>query len=63
VILDSYVIVNISTNSAATAGPCYGPRRWQVKTDHSLIDGMLDSMLLSRYEGGAAAGPAIAGVE
>ena len=48
---------NISTSSpAAQAGPGLGPSRWKVKTDHSLIQGMLDSMLLCRYEKNGAAG-------
>jgi glutathione S-transferase len=51
VILDSYVIVEyLDELGGNRLIPAYGPRRWQVKTDHSLIDGMLDSMLLSRYE-------------
>jgi len=31
--------------------PASGPDRWKVKSDHSLLQGMLDSMLLCRYEG------------
>lgn len=51
VILDSYVIVEY-LNEMAGGGliPDYGPRRWKTKTNHSLINGMLDSMLLCRYE-------------
>ena len=30
--------------------PASGPTRWKVKSDHSLLQGMLDSMLLCRYE-------------
>jgi len=30
--------------------PASGPERWKVKSDHSLLQGMLDSMLLCRYE-------------
>jgi glutathione S-transferase len=30
--------------------PASGPMRWKVKTEHSLLQGMLDSMLLCRYE-------------
>ena len=51
VILDSYVIVEYLNELAGgdlIAG--YGPKRWQQKTDHSLLDGVLDSMLLCRYE-------------
>lgn len=51
VILDSYVIVEFLNELAGgKLVPANGPRRWQVKTDHSLINGMLDSMLLCRYE-------------
>ena len=51
VILDSYVIVEyLDELGGNRLIPAYGPRRWKVKTDHSLIDGMLDSMLLCRYE-------------
>ena len=51
VILDSYVIVEyLDELGGGSLIPAYGPRRWQVKSDHSLIDGMLDSMLLCRYE-------------
>ncbi len=51
VILDSYVIVEyLDELGGNRLIPAYGPRRWRVKTEHSLIDGMLDSMLLSRYE-------------
>jgi glutathione S-transferase len=53
VILDSYVIVEYLNETAGGALiPAYGRKRWQVKTDHSLIQGMLDSMLLCRYEKG-----------
>jgi len=52
VILDSYVIVEYLDELAGGGKliPTSGPTRWQVKTDHSLINGMLDSMLLCRYE-------------
>ena len=51
VILDSYVIVEyLDEIGAGALIPGYGRKRWQVKTDHSLLDGMLDSMLLCRYE-------------
>ena len=51
VILDSYVIVEYLNETAGGALiPAYGRKRWQVKTDHSLLQGMLDSMLLCRYE-------------
>lgn len=51
VILDSYVIVEyLNETAGGSLIPDYGPRRWQAKTNHSLINGMLDSMLLCRYE-------------
>jgi glutathione S-transferase len=52
VILDSYVIVEY-LDSLAGGGkliPASGAARWKVKSDHSLLQGMLDSMLLCRYE-------------
>src|SRR6201990_3733093 len=53
VILDSYVIVEYLDELAGGGKliPASGPTRWQVKTDHSLLQSMLDSMLLCRYEG------------
>jgi glutathione S-transferase len=52
VILDSYVIVEYLNEIAGGALiPDYGPQRWKVKSDHSLLQGMLESMLLCRYEG------------
>ena len=52
VILDSYVIVEYLDELAGGGKliPASGPDRWKVKSDHSLIQGMLDSMLLCRYE-------------
>jgi glutathione S-transferase len=52
VILDSYVIVEYLDELAGGGKliPASGPDRWQVKSDHSLLQGMLDSMLLCRYE-------------
>lgn len=51
-ILDSLVIVEYL--DAVTGGgrliPASGPDRWRVKTEHSIIQGMLDAMLLCRYE-------------
>jgi glutathione S-transferase len=51
VILDSYVIVEYLDDLAGGGRliPA-GAERWQVKSDHSLLQGMLDSMLLCRYE-------------
>jgi len=52
VVLDSYVIVEYLDELAGGGKliPSSGPDRWQVKRDHSLLQGMLDSMLLCRYE-------------
>jgi glutathione S-transferase len=51
VILDSYVIVEyLNEMAGGRLIPDYGPQRWKAKTNHSLINGMLDSMLLCRYE-------------
>jgi len=52
VILDSYVIVEYLDDLAGGGKliPASGPDRWKVKSDHSLLQGMLDSMLLCRYE-------------
>ena len=51
VIVDSYVIVEyLNEIAGGNLIPDYGPTRWKVKTDHSLLQGMLDSMLLCRYE-------------
>ena len=52
VVLDSYVIVEYLDELAGGGKliPASGPLRWKVKTDHSLLQGMLDSMLLCRYE-------------
>ena len=52
VILDSYVIVEYldETRRRRQADPDSGPNRWKVKTEHSILQGMLDAMLLCRYE-------------
>ena len=52
VIIDSYVIVEYLDELAGGGKliPASGPARWKVKTDHSILQGMLDSMLLCRYE-------------
>ena len=52
VILDSYVIVEYLEDLAGGGKliPTSGALRWKVKSDHSLLQGMLDSMLLCRYE-------------
>src|SRR4029078_10634114 len=48
--VDSYVIVEYLDELAGGGKliPASGPTRWKVKSDHSLIQGMLDSMLLCR---------------
>jgi glutathione S-transferase len=52
IIVDSYVIVEYLDELAGGGRliPASGPLRWKVKTEHSLLQGMLDSMLLCRYE-------------
>jgi glutathione S-transferase len=52
VILDSFVIVEYLDDLAGGGKliPASGAARWKVKSDHSLLQGMLDSMLLCRYE-------------
>jgi len=52
VILDSYVIVEYLDELVGGGKliPASGPLRWKIKTDHSLLQGALDSMLLCRYE-------------
>jgi glutathione S-transferase len=52
VITDSYVIVEYLDDLAGGGKliPASGPIKWKVKSDHSLLQGMLDSMLLCRYE-------------
>jgi glutathione S-transferase len=52
VILDSYVIVEYLDELAGGGKliPANGAARWTVKSEHSMLQGMLDSMLLCRYE-------------
>lgn len=52
VIVDSYVIVEFFDELAGGNRliPAAGPARWQVKSNHAILQGMLDSMLLCRYE-------------
>ena len=52
VIVDSYVIVEYLDDLAGGGKliPASGALRWRVKSDHSLLQGMLDAMLLCRYE-------------
>ncbi|TAI66452.1 glutathione S-transferase family protein [Bradyrhizobium sp. Leo170] len=51
-ILDSYVVVEYLDELAGGGKllPLSGPTRWRVKSEHSMLQGMLDSMLLCRYE-------------
>ena len=52
VIINSYVIVEYLDELAGGGKliPASGANRWKVKSDHSLLQGMLNSMLLCRYE-------------
>ena len=52
VVLDSYVIVEYLDELAGGGKliPASGSKKWKAKGDHSLLQGMLDSMLLCRYE-------------
>jgi glutathione S-transferase len=52
VIVDSFVIAEYLDDLAGGGKllPSSGPEKWRVKSDHSLLQGMLDSMLLCRYE-------------
>ena len=51
-IVDSYVIVEYLDDLAGGGKliPASGPKRWQVKTEHAILQGMLEAMLLCRYE-------------
>ena len=53
VVVDSYVIVEYLDELAGGGKliPTSGALKWKVKSDHSLLQGMLDAMLLCRYEG------------
>jgi glutathione S-transferase len=51
VIVDSYVIAEyLDELGGGKLIPASGPARWRVKSDHAMLQGMLDSMLLCRYE-------------
>ncbi len=52
VVVNSYVIVEYLDELAGGGKliPASGALKWKVKSDHSLLQGMLDSMLLCRYE-------------
>ena len=51
-IVDSYVIAEYLDELAGGGKliPASGAQKWRVKTDHAIIQGMLDAMLLCRYE-------------
>src|SRR2546423_13348002 len=52
IVVDSYVIVEYLDELAGGGKivPASGALRWKVKSDHSMLQGMLDSILLCRYE-------------
>ncbi|MGM4915975.1 glutathione S-transferase family protein [Tardiphaga sp. 813_E8_N1_3] len=54
VIVDSYVITEYLDELAGGNKliPASGPARWKVKSEHSMLQGMTDAMLLCRYEVG-----------
>jgi glutathione S-transferase len=54
VIVDSYVITEYLDELAGGNKliPASGPARWKVKSEHSILQGMTDAMLLCRYEVG-----------
>jgi glutathione S-transferase len=54
VIVDSYVITEYLDELAGGNKliPAAGPARWKVKSEHSMLQGMTDAMLLCRYEVG-----------
>lgn len=50
-IVDSYVIVEYLDELAGNKLiPASGPAKWRAKSEHSITQGMLESMLLCRYE-------------
>jgi glutathione S-transferase len=53
IILDSSTITEyLDELAGGKLIPASGPLRWQVKTEHSILQGMTDAMLLCRYERG-----------
>ncbi|WP_425992272.1 glutathione S-transferase family protein [Afipia sp. DC4300-2b1] len=51
VIVDSYVIAEyLDELGGGKLIPASGPAKWQAKTEHSILQGMLDALLLCRYE-------------
>ena len=51
-IVDSYVIAEYFDELAGGGKliPASGTKKWQIKTEHAITQGMLDAMLLCRYE-------------
>lgn len=50
-IVDSYVIVEyLDELAGGKLIPASGEARWRVKTEHSILQGMLEAMILCRYE-------------
>jgi glutathione S-transferase len=53
VIVDSYVIVEyLDELAGGKLIPAAGAARWRVKSEHAMLQGMTDAMLLCRYETG-----------
>ena len=51
VLIDSFVIAEyLDELGGGRLIPASGPARWHARSDHSCLQGMLDSMLLCRYE-------------
>lgn len=52
VVVDSLTIIDYLDDLAGGGKlmPASGPARWRVRSEHSIIQGMLDAMLLCRYE-------------
>ena len=51
IIVDSYVIAEyLDELGGGKLIPASGPAKWQAKTEHSILQGMLDALLLCRYE-------------
>ncbi|HEX7790068.1 MAG TPA: glutathione S-transferase N-terminal domain-containing protein [Afipia sp.] len=52
VIVDSYVIAEYLDELAGGGKliPASGSKKWQVKSEHSVVQGMQDALLLARYE-------------
>lgn len=51
VVVDSYVIAEyLDELAGGKLIPASGLKKWQARTDHSILQGMLDALLLCRYE-------------